>query len=148
MAKQIAYGEDARKALMSGINQGAYPAVAANDAYDGTVASVYDNVNKLQTSKDLYSYSITVQNGSADFGVANVVANVLTEQGFKIAGTGNASSQIFEETLVIYDDSKAMDTCNAIIDILGCGRAIENVGYYAFDSDILIIVGFDYGVLL
>ena len=90
------------------------------------------------------SFTIEIRNGANITGAATTTANALTSKGFKIEGTGNADQQVYEQTLVIYDNDKGAEQAQTVIDALGVGRAVKGRGYYDYDTDVLLILGGDY----
>lgn len=93
---------------------------------------------------DPASFTIEVQNGANITGAATTTANLLTSKGFKVEGTGNADQQIYEQTLVVYDNDKGAEQAQTVIDAIGVGRPVKGRGYYEYDTDILLILGGDY----
>lgn len=90
------------------------------------------------------SFTIEVQNGASITGAATATAEKLTSLGFKVEETGNADQQIYEETLVIYDNENGLQQAQTVINALGTGRAVYGQGYYEYDTNILLILGGDY----
>lgn len=93
---------------------------------------------------DPASFTIEIQNGANITGAATTTSNLLTSKGFKVEAAGNADQQIYEQTLVIYDNDKGAEQAQTVIDALGIGRAVKGRGYYEYDTDILLILGGDY----
>ena len=93
---------------------------------------------------DPASFTIIVRNGGGITGAAANFASILTEQGFQVTDTGNADSQVYEETLVIYKDDAKEACAQAVVDAMGTGRITNASAYYSFDSDVLVMIGRDY----
>ncbi len=93
---------------------------------------------------DPSSFTIEIQNGANITGAASTTSKLLTSKGFKVEGAGNADQQIYEQTLVIYDNDQGEAQAQTVIDALGVGRAVKGRGYYEYDTDILLILGGDY----
>lgn len=94
---------------------------------------------------DPSSFTIEVQNGTDIAGAATTTANTLTAKGFKVEKSGNAEQQVFKETLVVYkDDATGPAQAKAVIEALGMGRAVDGAAYYKFDTDVLLVIGYDY----
>ena len=53
--------------------------------------------------------------------------------------------QVYDETLVIYKEEKFEQQANAVVALLGHGRAVWDSIHYTFDTDILVVVGSDWG---
>ena len=51
--------------------------------------------------------------------------------------------QVFEETLVVYSTGHE-DQAKAIVERMGFGRAVKDVGYYTYTGDVLVVIGGDY----
>lgn len=91
------------------------------------------------------SFTVEVQNGTDIAGAATTTANELTAKGFRVEKSGNAEQQVFKETLVVYkSDENGPSQAKAVIDALGMGRAVDAAAYYKFDTDVLLVIGYDY----
>ncbi|MBE6472476.1 MAG: LytR family transcriptional regulator [Coriobacteriaceae bacterium] len=91
------------------------------------------------------SFTVEVQNGTDIAGAATTTTNELTAKGFKVEKSGNAEQQVFKETLIVYkDDANGPSQAKAVIDALGMGRAVDAAAYYKFDTDVLVVIGYDY----
>ena len=90
------------------------------------------------------SFTIEVQNGASITGAASATTQKLTNLGFKVEKSGNADQQIYEQTLVIYDNDQGLQQAQTVINALGIGRAVKGQGYYEYDTNILVILGGDY----
>ncbi|MEG1751026.1 MAG: LCP family protein [Raoultibacter sp.] len=93
---------------------------------------------------DPKSFTIAVRNGSNVTGLAGETAALLTGDGFQVSETGNAESPVYTETLVVYKDPAKADAANAVVAALGCGRATDLNAFYAFETDVLVMIGKDY----
>lgn len=86
---------------------------------------------------------VLVHNGAGVDKVASAAASRLTEAGFTVTGTGNAPTFEYDKTLVVYSGtSTAM--AQAVLKELGKGELAPVAGQYAFDGDVLVIVGRDW----
>lgn len=121
------YSSDTWKAMMAAMDAG----------------TSFDDVDPVVTV-DPASFSITVRNGSGLTGGAQRVTEILSEQGFRVEGTGNADSYVYDETLVVYHDSAFRPAALAVADALGAGRAVASNGFYTFDTDVLVVFGADW----
>ena len=95
-------------------------------------------------SVDRGSFKVEVRNGAAITGGAAQVGEVLSAAGFNVAGTGNADSSAFPETLIIYDGDEHKEQAEEVAAGLGSGRVIVGAGYYTYDTDVLVIIGKDW----
>ena len=133
----------------------------AGDVYDGTFVpnaaqltalmgyvdrgedpGVLDVEQTIQVDKA--SFEITVKNGAGVTGGAATLAGILTNNGFKVAEVGNADSQVYKETLVIYRDPAYETACKAIVQTLGMGRVVNGINGYTFDTQVLVMLGSDW----
>lgn len=121
--------EDAWGAMMERVKQGLVPKESVEDV----VASV-----------DAGSFDITVNNGGGIEGAASQAAQILEGSGFKVASVGNTSMQVYEETLVIYKKEEFEQQANAVVSLLGHGRVVWDSVHYAFDTDVLVVIGSDW----
>lgn len=129
-ARVVTMDEDAWTTMMERVKQGRTP----KESLEDVVASV-----------DGDSFSITVNNGGGVEGAAAEAANLLEEGGLKVSSVGNANMQVYDETLVIYKEEKFEQQANAVVALLGHGRAVWDSIHYTFDTDILVVVGSDWG---
>lgn len=89
------------------------------------------------------SVSVTVHNGAGVSGVASAASVRLEAHGFNIAEVGNANQYVYDETLVVYKTG-GEDAANLVAGTLGKGRPVPARGMYAFNTDILVVVGKDW----
>lgn len=93
---------------------------------------------------DPASFEIIVRNGSGITGGASQVADSLAAGGFVIKETGNADRYVYEETLVVYQDSAYAAAAESVVSYLDTGRVVASNGFYTFDAPILVVVGKDW----
>lgn len=127
--KVVTVESDAWGAMMERVKQGQTPK---------------ENVADIVASVDAGSFGITVNNGGGIEGAAAQAAQILEDSGFKVESVGNANMQVYEETLVIYKDEKFAQQADAVVALLGCGRAVWDSVHYAFDTDVLVVIGSDW----
>ena len=116
-------------AMMKKVDAGEEPVVEAK----GSINDIYAG-----------AYSVTVKNGSGIDGGASSIADILRGAGFNVTSTGNADSYVYNETLVIYGNDTLKTAADAAVEVLGVGRATEAGVYYAYDTDLLVILGSDW----
>lgn len=88
--------------------------------------------------------SVNVRNGTGVSGKAKLVADLLTKAGFKVKDTANMGQYVYGKTLVVYRSDKDMAKATIVREELGVGDVILSRGRYAFDGDILVVVGKDW----
>jgi len=89
--------------------------------------------------------SITVRNGAGIAGCAKQASSVLKTRGFDVAETGNANQFVYDKTLVVYKDAE--DAAKLVAAGLPPGvKLVQSRGMYAFDTDILVVIGKDWDV--
>lgn len=128
---------------------GATRYVASSDAWAGMMELV-DAGQPPVVDEDAYaqvdrgSFKLEVRNGAGITGGAAQVGEILAADGFNVAGTGNADSSEFPETLVVYDGEEHKEQAEEVVRALGTGRAIVGAGYYEYETDVLVIIGKDW----
>lgn len=95
-------------------------------------------------SVDPASFEITVRNGSGVTGGAAQLSEILTKAGYQVEEVGNADNQVYNETLVVYNDDAMKPAAEAVVETLGSGRAIPAQGFYTFETEILVVLGKDW----
>lgn len=128
---------------------GATRYVASSDAWAGMMElvdagqpPVVDEGAYAQVDRG--SFKLEVRNGAGITGGAAQVGEILAADGFSVAGTGNADSSEFPETLVVYDGEEHKEQAEEVVRALGTGRAIVGAGYYEYETDVLVIIGRDW----
>lgn len=99
-------------------------------------------------SVDPTSFTVTVNNGGSVEGAAADASSLLEEAGFKVVSVGNAAQAVYDSTLVVYQKSDDEAKAEALVATLGTGRAVLDSVNYAFDTDILVVVGKDWQAVL
>ncbi len=104
--------------------------------------------NKEATISDIVpsSFSISIQNGAGVTGAASIIAQNLTNLGYNVKKTGNAESNVYKETLIIYDNESMKNNAQAVKNSLNNGRLVQSSGRYTLSSDVLIIIGSDFKI--
>jgi LCP family protein required for cell wall assembly len=103
-----------------------------------------DNLGGKTSNVDASAYTVTVRNGYGLAGSATAVSDMLALAGYRQGEVGNANSYVYKETLIIYRDDSDLDAANDIRSRLGYGRVIPSLDRYAFDGNILVVVGGDF----
>lgn len=90
-----------------------------------------------------YQIKVTVKNGSGISGVAADAARRLRNLDFQVGEIGNMNQMVYDETLIVYKKNK--DRATLVADALGRGKVVSSRGMYSFDTDVLVVVGKDWG---
>ncbi len=121
-----------------------------DDAWATMMERVAEGLSPLEDLQDMVdaidpsSLTITVNNGGGVEGAASSAAQLLEDYGFSVSSIGNTSMQVYEETLVIYQDSENAEKADVIVTLLGLGRTVNGSVNYSFSTDILVVVGSDW----
>lgn len=90
-----------------------------------------------------HSGSVSIKNGTAIAGAATQAEEKIAALGYTTS-TGNADSDGYSETLVVFRDSDRQAAAQEMVDTLGVGRAVQDAGEFLFDADFLIVIGADW----
>lgn len=108
-----------------------------------TLAALAAKSAAAESTKPPSRVTVTVNNGSGISGAAKQAAGVLQTQGFPIAATGNASQNVYKQTLVVYNSDVSL--ANLVAQFLPPGtRVVRANGMYQFKTDILVVIGKDW----
>lgn len=89
--------------------------------------------------------TVAVRNGAGIVGCAKQAASILKTRAFKVEDVGNANQFVYDKTLVVY--KKDRDSATLVASALPPGtKLVESRGMYAFDSDVLVVVGKDWDI--
>ncbi len=88
--------------------------------------------------------SVTIRNGAGIAGVGADAARKLRGHHFDVDEVGNMNQFVYDESLIVYKTNKG--PAELVAGSLGRGRVVPSRGMYAFDSDVLLVVGKDWGV--
>ena len=89
--------------------------------------------------------SIYVRNGTAVSGLAAEAADALTKVGYTVTETGNADSDDYAETIVVYeDDSQASEAQEIAGTVAHNAKVVKNDGKYNLLGDFLVVIGANY----
>lgn len=102
--------------------------------------------NKTLKDVDTSSFTIQIQNGSGVDGSGAMLADKLKNEGCTITETGNADSNNYNDTLIIYKGEKFKEAAQAIKGSINNGRIVNGEGLYDMKTDILIIIGKDFKI--
>lgn len=122
--------QEAWTAMMGRVNQGLAPK---------------EDVRDIVAAANPSSFTITVNNGGGVEGAAAQAAQMLQNDGFSVSTVGNTAMQVYDETLVIYKDEAFESQAEAVVALLGHGRAVWDSIHYSFDTDVLVVIGSDWG---
>ncbi|KAF0208967.1 MAG: LCP family protein [Actinomycetota bacterium] len=89
--------------------------------------------------------TVAVRNGAGLEGVANDASSRVGVLGFDVQETGNMNQFVYKETLIVYKKDKK--PAQLLAEMLGKGRVVASNGVYSFDTDVLLVVGKDWGPL-
>lgn len=95
---------------------------------------------------DPKSFTIIVQNGAGIGGAAGTLTKQLTDMGFQVLESGNAESNEYNDTLIIYNGPAFKKDATVIRNSINNGRLVNGAGLYNMKSDILIIIGNDHKI--
>lgn len=122
--------------------------VSSSEAWKAMMALVEAGsqpvVEKTVSQVDPGSFTLTVRNGSGITGGATQMADILNGFGFDVTETGNTDTYAYDETLVVYNDSKFEAAANTVVSSLGVGRTVADTGFYTFNTDVLVVLGKDW----
>lgn len=84
-----------------------------------------------------------VRNGAGINGVAADGVRRLKRAGFNVAEPGNMNQFIYEETLIVHEDDQ--EAADLVQEVLGIGKVVSSRGMYTFNTDVLVVIGTDWG---
>lgn len=103
----------------------------------------FDSTETVVASAEPSSISVTIRNGAGINGCASGASSVLDPLGYDVGEVGNANQFVYDETLVVYDgDNEAL--ANQVAADLPIAKVVASRGMYAFETDILVVVGKDW----
>lgn len=109
---------------------------AGNDPNAQTAAS---------TDFDHAAVAVEVRNGGGVTGAGAKMGELVTACGYQLAEVGNTDDNtVYPETLIIYKDAAYADVADALVSELGAGRVVNGGDFYAFETNLLVIVGKDW----
>lgn len=123
--------------MMKKMDKGEPPADTQIDPSTGTIMS---NGGGEQGN---FNGTVSVKNGTDIAGLAATASGKLYILGLT-TDVGNADTQDYKTTTIVYDDDEYYEAAQAIKDKLGCGKVIKNTGEFAFTTNILVIIGTDF----
>lgn len=139
---------DTWSAMKERMDAGESPAESNEvDSTTGTVLATTGNSSSSSSSgsssSGSYSGKVSVLNGTSTSGLASKAASTISNLGFTTS-TGNANTQDYTSTIVVYNDDSHQKGANAIVSALGCGSAVKNDGSYTVSGKFLVVLGSDY----
>ena len=105
---------------------------------DKVIIDLTENTPRVISTSE---FLVDVRNGWGTPGVATAVSDMLAIAGYRRGEIGNANSMVYTETLIVYRDSDSRIAAEDIQARLGFGRVIPSLTRYAFNGDILVVVG-------
>jgi LCP family protein required for cell wall assembly len=138
--------------MRDALNAGEYPehqedfwAGVIPDGYlPNSTAPATDQFAGQASSVNAGDYVVDVRNGYGKPGAATSISDMLVLAGYQKGEIGNANSFVYETTLIIYGDETSRAAGEDIRKRIGCGRLIESRGQYAFNGNVLVVVGKDF----
>jgi LCP family protein required for cell wall assembly len=138
--------------LMAELRENRYPELQESslagevpDSYKAESAlPTTDQLGGAATDVDTSAFVIDVRNGYGIEGSATGVSDMLSLVGYQRGEIGNASSFVYEETIIVYKDESDKAAADDIRARLGYGRVIASLGRYSFDGNVLVMVGGDF----
>ncbi len=89
--------------------------------------------------------TVTVRNGAGIAGCAKQASAVLKARAFEVGEVGNAGQFVYDKTLVVYKKNRA--AAELVASVLPRGvKLVESRGMYAYDTEILVVIGKDWDV--
>lgn len=135
--------------MMSRVDAGLDPGVdtAANETASGVTSSDVTTTGTASSGTSTAvgnpNCEVSVLNGSAIAGAAADTGEVLDASGYDVVTVGDASSDGYSETLVIYSDAGFASDAQNISSMIGNGRVLQS-DEYIFDGDVLVLIGSDW----
>ncbi|HZL04584.1 MAG TPA: LCP family protein [Coriobacteriia bacterium] len=102
----------------------------------------FDGETAPDAGIDPSGVTVTVRNGAGIEGVATSAASILTAAGFNVTNVGNANQFVYDRTLVVYDEERAL--ADTVLKALPKGEVVASRGMYEFTTDVLVVVGKDW----
>lgn len=87
---------------------------------------------------------VTVLNGTTGIGVAAGVADVLTDAGWTISGTGDAASEDIPETVIYYADPALEGAARGVAASIAGSEILLSSDFADSGSDLTVVIGSDY----
>ena len=97
-----------------------------------------------EVSLDPSTVEVDIRNGAGTVGIASEASDVLGAEGFTVVEIGNANQFVYDETLVVYREDQPR--AEAVASALPVAKVIPSRGMYAFESDVLVVIGKDWPV--
>jgi LCP family protein required for cell wall assembly len=138
--------------LIASIENGEYPE-RQNEIIGGIVPESYtaDGASEAAGqggSQDVVTnpgdYTVDVRNGCGIAGAAASVSETLVSTGYRQGEIGDARNSAYATTLIIYRNDADKAVANDIRRRLGYGEVIASRGDYAFNGNVLVVVGRDF----
>lgn len=102
-------------------------------------------IESSEVSVNPADVTVEVRNGAGATGAATRMGEMLAAAGYVVESVGNTDDNTtYPETLVIYKDSANEGAAKAVVKAVGGGRSFDGGDFYAFETDVLVIIGQDW----
>ena len=90
-----------------------------------------------------FQVTVDIRNGAGIAGVAGDCTRRLKRAGFVVGEPGNMNQFVYDETLIVYENDPG--SADVVQQSLGIGKVVSSRGMYSFTTDVLVVVGKDWG---
>jgi polyisoprenyl-teichoic acid--peptidoglycan teichoic acid transferase len=94
-------------------------------------------------AEDPSDITVEVRNGGGIAGSGKQASSIIKAQGFDVGKVGNTQQFVYDDTLVVYKENQPNAALVATVLPPGA-KLVESRGMYAFDSDVLVVIGKDW----
>ncbi|MBE6465314.1 LCP family protein [Denitrobacterium detoxificans] len=144
--------EDEWQEMLSRMKQGLAPTeeqevdsatgIVLSSVGDSGTASVTADANATSTTSVTQDGNVVVKNGSGVSGAASSAATMLAKAGFNVTEVGDADSDKYTSTLIIYASDDYADEAKTINETMGGSNTVmKNDGTYTMTGDLLVVLG-------
>jgi len=88
-------------------------------------------------------FKTTVRNGAGVSGLGKQCSDFLIKKGFTVSETSNMTQYVYGRTLIVYQKGYEAQA-NFTRETLGFGDVIPAAGMYAFDTQVMVVIGKDW----
>lgn len=116
--------------------------IVVSSVGDSGTSGVTADTSSTTTTAVTQDGSVVVKNGSGVSGAASSAATMLEKAGFKVSEVGDADSDNYTTTLIIYASDEYADEAQTINQTMGgSNKVMKNDGTYAMTGDLLVVLG-------